>query len=107
MRQSRVVAALFASAVLASCSLSHRYASTAAKTESYPFEWAPIAKNDGDDLTADERVRSRSDLDGCVRTLATIREYELKPTREERLIELVRCMKLKGWHIVRYSIVVT
>jgi hypothetical protein len=107
MRLPRVLAALLAAVGVASCGLVNRYSSSAATTTAYPVDWAPLGKDQWYQLTSAEEDRRRLDLEDCVRMLASSHEHELKPTREERLIQIFRCMETKGWHIVRYEVVVT
>jgi hypothetical protein len=107
MRHAGVIAILLVSICVASCTSTHLYSSTAASTTTYPFDWAPLGKDGEYALTPAENERRTADLDQCVRTLADMPEHEIRRTRDQRLFQMVDCMEAKGWHIVRYSVVVT
>ena len=107
MRHASVIAILLASPCISSCSCMHLYSSTAEAIATYPFDWAPLGKDGEYVLTPTETDRRGTDSMECVRTLAGFPDREIRRTREQRLIQMVACMESKGWHVVRYSVVVT
>jgi hypothetical protein len=90
-----------------SCGAARLYSSTAAAIATYPFEWMPLGRGGEDPITPSEVDRRDKDATECVRTLAAEPEHEIKRTRDQRLLQMIGCMESKGWHVVRYSVVVT
>jgi hypothetical protein len=65
------------------------------------YQWVP---RDDWNASAQTRVGSDTDLESCVTAsseqLAAVREQGYRtptPSRERRVLELLECMKLKGW----------
>ena len=89
------------------------FASTAAALTNTWFYWSPLGKDDSYVLSEEESVRRTEAFRSCVSELSTWlaraneAPYRLRISREERVLELVTCMKAKGWHPVRTDIVVT
>ena len=107
MRHAKLGVIVIASALVCSCSPARLYSSTAEAIASYPFEWMPLGRSGEDAITASEDSRRKEDSAECVRALAAEPEREIRRTRDQRMLQMIGCMESKGWHVVRYSVVVT
>jgi hypothetical protein len=94
--RSVVLMLLALSATLSGCVLGNAYDRTASKLAESLYEWrAP-----GDDTltapTPEVSARIRLALHQCIDNLSK-EPPEMGSSREARTVELVDCMKLKGW----------
>jgi hypothetical protein len=106
-------------ASLTACSSMSAYTTTAAWLSDSDYTWAPMDKGDFYVPSEVERMRSSNDFARCMDELSErllhtqelnsqlgVRKYV--PTREQRVLDIVRCMGQKGWHLVAVEpIVVT
>jgi len=118
MRHVSVAVALGALASLAACSSLDLYATTAAALSESQSVWGLTDKDENYVLTAEEHARSAIDLESCVAQMSewlaldrerarALRRRFYAPTREERVLNLLRCMGQKGWRLVLSNVVVT
>jgi hypothetical protein len=112
MRYANVIAMLGAALVLG-CASTNPYASTASDVFRSSHSWFP-AGNDGPlQLSAGEDARLSADLTACTSELSAWLAHAnqsspvLRPSRLERVLQLVSCMETKGWRLGRDEIVVT
>jgi hypothetical protein len=111
MRHIEYIALSCLATSIAACSSMDPYAWTAASLTEIERTWAPLDKADFYVPSKAEHSRSSSDIASCVdefsqrlaRNNEINRQHGLSkwvPSREERVVDLVGCMQLKGWHLV-------
>jgi hypothetical protein len=111
MRHANVLA-LFCCISIAGCSSTRPYASTATDVFRSSHGWLPAASSNPQ-LSAAEEQRLSSDIATCTNELAErlARVNETPPrfrlSRVERVLQLVTCMDVKGWRLIREEIVIT
>jgi hypothetical protein len=108
MRQSRIIVGGLIGIALSSCAITSPYANTVAKLHESLYRWLPPGSDGSSDPRPDVASHIQTDLDGCVDLLQSMRaHYSPKPSAEERVADLVICMKSKGWDLVHDEVVVT
>ena len=111
MRHANVLALICFMSV-AGCSSTNPYASAASDVFRSSHGWLP-ANSSWPQLSAAEEERLSADLAACTNELsgwlAGVNETppRFKPSRVERVLQLVTCMDAKGWRLIRDEIVVT
>ena len=88
------------------CSSTNPYTSAASDVFRSSHSWQPATSPDHQ-LSAAEEERQSADLTACTNQLAREFPPRGRPSRVERVLQLVTCMEAKGWRLIRDEIVVT
>jgi hypothetical protein len=82
------------------------YRQIAKNLEEDLYDWVPNGKDESYDLSTQEKEHETAALSACIGSLWGARlNYDEK--REARTLELVACMKEKGWVVVEREVLVT
>jgi hypothetical protein len=119
MRHVELIAMCALASSTMGCAMTSPYQSTASSLSEAPYVWAPLDKQDFYVPSDAENTKSQTEFVSCTDELARqlARSHQISkelggrkwtPTREARVVDLVGCMKRKGWHLVAVEpIVVT
>ena len=110
----RAIAASVAAAVLAGCSTGQLYQDTMEAIDYSLFSWRSFDDtNPVQQQSETDSVQARISFEQCIEelsaSLARLNQQrpQLRPTREERVLEVVECMHKKGWTPIESIIVIT